>query len=361
LARLLKRRQTPAALDGKVDNIWVRELLRSASSKIAHPMMAHVLWKWAEISFDRIVANRYGGQFELIYGMEHSSAATFTVQKARGGRCVLRQVTAHARTVNSVLRRESDRFPDFLPSHHPVLMAHIDEGARRKEIEYGLADLIVANSEYVRKTFIANGVSPSRIIAVPTGCPPVDPIGARAGAGSGTVRFLYVGALSLRKGFLYLLGAWRAARPGTHAELWIAGPAELDVVKRLQGDRTIRYFGTLTKDALWEIYRQADLLVLPTLCEGLSHAVLEGISLGLPVITTEASGAGDLIVDGENGFLVPAADVEALASVIARAIELRAELPAMGIRSAERAKTWTVAQSNRRHLNLLQEFLGRSN
>jgi glycosyltransferase involved in cell wall biosynthesis len=357
LVPAIKRRQLPAVLDGKVDNIWVRELLRSTSSKIAHPLIAHAFWKWAELGFDRIVASRYGGHFELIYGMEHSSAATFTAQKAHGGRCVLRQVCAHAQTINAVLRRESGRFAELLPSHHPTLMAHIDEGARRKEVEYGLADLIVANSKFVRNTFIANGVSPNRVVAAPTGCPPVDPVGARAGAGSETLRFLYVGGLSLIKGILYLLEAWRAVRPKTHAELWIAGRADLDVAKKLQGDPTIRYFGTLAKDALRKVYRQADVFVLPTLCEGLSHAVLEAMSFGLPVITTEASGAGDLIVDGENGFLVPEADAEALASVITRAIALRTELPGMGRRSAERAKGWTVAEANLRHLHLLQEFL----
>lgn len=171
------------------------------------------------------------------------------------------------------------------------------------------------------------------------------------------MRFLYVGALSLRKGFLHLLEAWRRAKPGVHAELWVAGSCELDIVNRLKAEPNVRYFGVLTKDSLCDVYRQADVLVLPTLCEGLSHAVLEAISFGLPVITTEASGAGDLIVEGENGFLVPEADAEALASVIARSIELRAELPAMGVRSAERAKGWTVAESNMRHLHLLQEFL----
>ena len=63
-------------------------------------------------------------------------------------------------------------------------------------------------------------------------------------------------------------------------------------------------------------------------------------------------------MEGENGFIVPEADAEALASVILRTIELRTQLPAMGLRSAERAKGWTVAEANMRHLHLLKEFLG---
>lgn len=174
LAPILKRRQLPAVLHGKVDNIWVGELLRSTSGRVGHPLVAHAIFKWAEIGFDRIVANRYGGHFQVIYGMEHSSAATFTAQRAYGGRCVLRQVTAHSRTINDVLRRESDRFSDLLPWHHHVLMAHIDEGARRKEVEYGLCRLDCGELGVCPKNFHcqwciaqpdhsrADGMSPSR-------------------------------------------------------------------------------------------------------------------------------------------------------------------------------------------------------
>jgi hypothetical protein len=169
LEPVFKRRETPAFLVGKVDRIWSRELLRNASSKIASPKVTHAIWEWAETSFDRIVARRYGGRFDLVYGMEHSSAETFAAQKAHGGRCVLRQVTAHARTINSILRGEIARFPELVTPYYRMLMANDEKIALRKEAEYDLADLIVANSAYVRDTFIANGVSPTKVIAVPTG------------------------------------------------------------------------------------------------------------------------------------------------------------------------------------------------
>ena len=357
LVPALERRQTPAFLAGKVDRIWSRELLRNASSRITNPKVTHTIWEWAETSFDRIVARRYGGHFDLIYGMEHSSAATFAVQKASGGSCVLRQVVAHARTINSVLHAETARFPEFVTPYYRLLLANQEKIALRKETEYHLADLIVANSEYVRKTFIANGISPARVVAVPTGCPPVDRVGARSGRGSGVLRFLYVGTVSLRKGFIYLLEAWCSAKFGAHAELWIAGNSELDVEAKLRAEPNIRYFGTLSRGELCDVYRQVDVLVLPTLCEGLAHAVLEGLSFGLPVITTEASGVGDLIVDGENGVIVPPGDVGALVSAMTRSIGRRAALPSMGARSVERARGWTRERSNSEHLNRLREFL----
>jgi glycosyltransferase involved in cell wall biosynthesis len=359
LAQTLARRQTPPFLAGKIDHIWTRELLRNVSARIASPVFTHAVWEWAETSFDRTVARRYGGRFDLVYGMEHSSLATFERQKADGKLCVLRQVTAHARTLSLIVRRETERFPDLVNPYHRTLLAAEDKIVRRKEAEYALSDLIVANSDYVRKTFIANGVSPERIVAVPTGCPAADLIGARSGAGSQPLRFLYVGALSLRKGFPYLLEAWRSVDPGRHAELWIVGKPEFEISGLLEGESNIRHLGLLTKDELRDVYRQADVMVLPTLCEGLAHSVLEALSFGLPVVTTEASGAGNLIVSGENGLLVPEADADLLAAAIAEMIRRRANLPSMGARSVERARAWTVAQSNAEHLRRLQEFIGK--
>ena len=83
---------------------------------------------------------------------------------------------------------------------------------------------------------------------MPTGCPPVDPVGARSGAGSDALRVLYVGAMTLRKGFPYLLEAWRRIALGTRAQLWIAGDSEFDLGRVFKDEPSIRYFGVLSKE-----------------------------------------------------------------------------------------------------------------
>jgi glycosyltransferase involved in cell wall biosynthesis len=100
-------------------------------------------------------------------------------------------------------------------------------------------------------------------------------------------------------------------------------------------------------------------MVLPTLSEGLAHAVLEALSFGMPVITTAASGAGPLITAGENGFIVPEADAGALAAAMTSALAHRSALPKMGELSRQRAKAWTVADSNAEHARVIVEFLER--
>jgi glycosyltransferase involved in cell wall biosynthesis len=357
LASALQRRRAPAFLQGKTDTIWLGEFVRLIAAKSVGPIATHRVWDWAERRFDRLVARTYGGRFDLIYGVENGSASTFAAQKAAGGTCVLRQVTAHGRTLNAVLKRECERFPQFVTPYHRLLLLEDERVITRKEEEYRLADLILANSDYVRRTFIEHGVSPEKVVGVPTGCPPVERLRARSGRGNEPLRFLYAGTVSLRKGFPYLLQAWREAKLGSTAELWIAGGMELDILPEIERASGVRYLGALSKSELKRVYCQSDILVLPTLCEGLAHVLLESLSFGLPAITTEASGAGNLIVHGENGLLVAAADSAALAASLLEAVARRRELPQFGERSAERAAAWTVADSNAQHVQVLQSFL----
>ena len=242
--------------------------------------------------------------------------------------------------------------------YHRLLLAEDEKIARRKEAEYALADLIVANSEYVRKTFIANGTPTTKIIAVPTGCPPVDPVGARSGAGSDALRVLYVGAMTLRKGFPYLLEAWRRIALGTRAQLWIAGDFEFDLGRVFKDEPSIRYFGVLSKDDLRDVYRQAGHprsadLVRGACARGARSSVLWLADHHDRGLRRRRSGA-----NGENGLIIPEGDSNALASALEYAVAQHLSLPAMGARSAERAKNWTVTHSNAAHMRGVQELLG---
>lgn len=62
-----------------------------------------------------------------------------------------------------------------------------------------------------------------------------------------------------------------------------------------------------------EIMRGLNCFVLPSLAEGISNTILEAMASGLPVIATAVGGNADLVVAGETGLLVPAADPESLA------------------------------------------------
>jgi glycosyltransferase involved in cell wall biosynthesis len=80
----------------------------------------------------------------------------------------------------------------------------------------------------------------------------------------------------------------------------------------------VRFVGALTQDALFAVIKAADVFVLNTAYEGLSHQLLEVMSIGTPVVTTPVGGNRELITDGVEGLLVPVNDVVALDAAITR-------------------------------------------
>ena len=66
----------------------------------------------------------------------------------------------------------------------------------------------------------------------------------------------------------------------------------------------LEIIGPISNEKLPEVYRQADIFVLPSLAEGHPKALLEAMSCGLPCFASNISGGDEIIVDGKNGLLV---------------------------------------------------------
>lgn len=78
---------------------------------------------------------------------------------------------------------------------------------------------------------------------------------------------------------------------------------------------------------------ECSVYVLPSYREGTPRTVLEAMSMGRSIITTDAPGCRETVVDGENGFLVPVRDVDSLAQAMLRFIEQPELMLQMGQRS----------------------------
>lgn len=147
------------------------------------------------------------------------------------------------------------------------------------------------------------------------------------------------------KGHGYLLdAAARLAARGIGFELWLAGDGpERDAVQRRigelgLGDR-IRMLDTVPHAELLAMYRErrVDCVVLPSLHEGLSVALVEAMAYGVPVVATAVGGVPELL-ERDAGLLVPPRDVDALEDALARVLgsmTLRAELARAGRRRVE--------------------------
>lgn len=96
--------------------------------------------------------------------------------------------------------------------------------------------------------------------------------------------------------------------------------------------RMLRWFGLTDRVTylgrvadMVPLYGAADILVLPSLYEGLPNAVLEGASCGLPAVVSHAANIDGLVVDGQTGFEAPTFNRSALATALGRCLALDAE------------------------------------
>jgi glycosyltransferase involved in cell wall biosynthesis len=141
-------------------------------------------------------------------------------------------------------------------------------------------------------------------------------------AHSGPLQLLFVGNLIPRKGLHTLLAALALCQ-NFQWQLHVVGrldvePAYTDQIQNLlqrwKLDERVTLSGVLDGTDLAESMAAAHLLVMPSVYEGFGIVYLEGMGFGLPSIATTAGAAGELIADGENGFLIPPDNPKALAN-----------------------------------------------
>ena len=133
-------------------------------------------------------------------------------------------------------------------------------------------------------------------------------------------KFLFLGALIQRKGVIDLLQAVKQMKNQGVSDfcLLIAGSGteeqrlkEYAQTNGLQG--CVEFLGWITKEQKPELLKKADVLVLPSYNEGLPIAILEAMSYGLPIISTDVGSIAEAVKENENGFLIKPGDVDSLA------------------------------------------------
>jgi UDP-glucose:(heptosyl)LPS alpha-1,3-glucosyltransferase len=130
--------------------------------------------------------------------------------------------------------------------------------------------------------------------------------------------FLFVANNFILKGFRLLIEALGKIKK-TDARLLVVG--EPDSISRKLADKFGEMIVFAGKSAeLDYIYPACDCLVHPTFYDACSLVVLEALASGTPAITTSANGAAMFIDDGKNGYVVPAADANALLKAMEKVI-----------------------------------------
>jgi len=286
---------------------------------------------WAGRTFCSLILRHGLGDADAVYAFNSAALELLRAARQRGLRAFLEQTIAPRAAENRILAEERTRWPGWEAENGDDAAA--EDFAERERDEWAAAQVVVCGSDFVRQSISECQGPTEKCVVVPYGVD-LRPIARPRRARAGPLRVLTVGAVGLRKGSPYVLEA--ARRLSGIATFRMAGPVGVPkpVERDLRG--ALDLVGPVPRQSIGEHYAWADVMLLPSLCEGSATVTYEALAHGLPVICTP--NAGSIVRDGEEGFIVGIADVEAIAAKIEKLATDRQLLDVMSASALRRAR-----------------------
>ena len=337
--------------------------IRFQPTRLVSFLKARYYYTLKRMALDRRTARhirRHG--CDIFHGWTTECLHSLEEAKRIGAKTIVERPAPHPATVRCIFREEYQRWGIPLPRDGGNRWLRRIDWAYRDSviapIEFSLADLVVVQSEFCVRSFIEQGFPTGKIVLLPRAVhlkkfpPPVEPK-------EDPFRVLFVGTVSLRKGFLDLLRAWtELALPG--GELWVVGAVHDEIVPFLgscRDDPSIRFIGHVREGAD-RFFSASTVFVLPSLIEGSANTNYEAMAAGLPVITT--LNAGSIVRDGIDGFIVPIRDPDAIKERLFLLYKNREMARAMGKSGQDRVAVSSWETYENRLISIYGNLIGRN-
>lgn len=348
----LARRSFPAGLRDKTRTFPLREAGRLFISKFGAKNLTTPIRGFFSVdqvyrSFDRFVSREINKGFDVdsVYCYEDGALETFKAAKQNGIKCIYELPIGYWRAGQEIFREEMALNPEWGSTLKGI--NDTEEKLQSKDEELSIADTVIVPSLFVSRTlamFPGKKILPK---VIHYGAPA--PVEKKLRSSRGALKVLFVGILTQRKGLSYLLDA--VSKLGSDVELTLIGRRQDSDSKCVPLSRALglhRWVESMPHGKVLEEMSTHDVLVFPSLFEGFGLVILEAMSRGLPVITTAHTAGPDLIMEGENGFIVPVRSSEAIAEKLNTLNKDRNMLTHMGMCALERARscTWEIYREN---------------
>ena len=178
---------------------------------------------------------------------------------------------------------------------------------------------------------------------------------------------LSVGRIAKEKNLLFLLDAWPQLQDEAHLIIIGGGPQEADLreYSKRKGHRNVHFLGMVPHEELIlsGYHRAADVFVMTSMIETQGLALMEAQAAGLGSVGINAGGTKDLIVNGENGFLVEPGDTDGFVAAIRKILRddiLRDRMRDATLREIQRHDLRNVAREwEEVYEELLTDFAAR--
>jgi glycosyltransferase involved in cell wall biosynthesis len=157
---------------------------------------------------------------------------------------------------------------------------------------------------------------------------------------------------------------------GVDCRLTLAGSGPRSVyfkalVRKLGLVDRVAFPGYLTHDKVSELFHSADVFAMPSVIarsgdrDGIPNVIMEALLHRVPVVATDVTGIGEVIIDHETGLLLPEADPEGLADALSEMLSDRSAALAMAEKGRDRVRAQFDPEVNHRKVLELFEKFGR--
>ena len=299
-------------------------------------------------TFGRKILRRGFGASDAIYGFNTASLRLFERAREQSLITILEQTICPRLVEEEIMSEERRRFPGWEANVDSKLVSRTGE---REALEWELADLILCPSEFVKDGVIRCGGSANKCVVVPYGVEPSPNEFQPHPRLSGPLRVLTVGAIGLRKGLGDILHAARLL--GSEAEFRLVGSHQVSGAVISDFGDVATFIDAVPRREIIEHYRWADVLLLPSLCEGSATVTYEAMAHGLPVVCTHNTGS--VVRDGVEGFVIPIRSPNKIASKLRELIDSESLLLSMSACAYQRSLSYTLDGYAIRLMNALRE------
>jgi len=310
------------------------------------PLRRRGYYSWLKDNLFDALARRYIPPCDIFHAWGNYALASIPHARAHGARIVIERGSTHPHYQDAILKEEFERFGVEIERAHPQI---IKKGLR----EIDEADRVIIPSEFVRRTFVENGIPDEKLSVIPYGFNPSD---FKPGEKRDDVfRVLFVGNIGIQKGVHYLLEAWeRLALP--NAELHFIGKVEegMQPILNRHASRIILR-GHVKHEELQKEYAQASVFILPSLQEGSALVTYEAMACGLPMVVSVNTGS--VVRDGQDGFRIPIRSADAIAEKLQWLYDHPEDSAEMGRNASEYIQEFTWDRYARRVIDVYHELL----
>lgn len=331
--RVLRKRSFSTYLKPYTYKYPFRELLRNLKvSKVNVDKVYHNL----DNNVSQFILKHYD-EIDAVYAYDDGAYIQFKQAKKLGIKCLYDLPIIHWRTYQRLLQSEELINPEWAETLGNTFRDS-KEKLKRKDEELTLADHIFVASTFTKYSIEQDfPYQHADISVVPYGFPDIYKDRIYTSVKDRKIRFLYVGRLSQAKGLSYMFKAFDKFK--AEIELTLVGQRSTNKCQVLnEALAENNYLGILSHDEVLKEMRNNDVLIFPSLFEGFGMVVTEAMSQGTPVLTTNRTCGVNFIENGENGWIVNAADVEQLQIVIQSIIDNRERLADIGRKAMRTAE-----------------------